>query len=76
VVTAAPQSSPPAPIRTIGSMWIQHFTVDEFAAEMRVSRTTIYQLIRKGTIRTVPDETGRMLIPVAELAKYLPEEAR
>jgi excisionase family DNA binding protein len=58
------------------AMWNQHLTVDEFAAEMRLSRTTIYQLIRNGTLRTVPDETGRMLIPTAELAKYLPEEAR
>ena len=57
-------------------MWIQHFTVDEFAAEMRLSRTTIYQLIRNGTLRTVASDTGRMLIPAAELAKYLPEEAR
>ena len=58
------------------AMWIHHFTVDEFAAEMRLSRTTIYQLIRNGTLRTVPSETGRMLIPAAELAKYLPEDAR
>jgi excisionase family DNA binding protein len=57
-------------------MWNQHLTVDEFAAEMRLSRTTIYQLIRNGTLRTVASDTGRMLIPTSELAKYLPEEAR
>ena len=75
-MTAAPRSTPPAPIRTMDAMWNQHLTVDEFAAEMRLSRTTIYQLIRNGTLRTVPSETGRMLIPAAELAKYLPEDAR
>jgi enterochelin esterase-like enzyme len=44
----------------------------EFAAGMRLSRS-IYQLIRKGTLKTVMSETRRMLIPASELARVLSE---
>ena len=47
-------------------------TVDEAAERLRVSRWTLYNLIRSNQLRTV--KIGRRrLIPVAALADYLAE---
>ncbi|NYE50200.1 excisionase family DNA binding protein [Spinactinospora alkalitolerans] len=45
-------------------------TVDEAAARLRVSRWTLYNLIRSGRLRTV--KIGRRrLVPVASLSECL-----
>ncbi|NYI97371.1 excisionase family DNA binding protein [Streptomonospora nanhaiensis] len=45
-------------------------TVDEAAARLRVSRWTLYNLIRSGQLRTV--KIGRRrLVPVAALAECI-----
>jgi excisionase family DNA binding protein len=45
------------------------FRVDEFCAVTRISRSTLYKLMREGKIRTVR-VAGRRLIP-AEAARAL-----
>jgi excisionase family DNA binding protein len=49
-------------------------TVGEFAVQTRLSKSTVYGLIRTGRLKTVPSMTRRVLIPAAELDAYLKAE--
>lgn len=46
------------------------YRVEEAAAALRLSRRTIYELIRSGHLRTVKVGTRR-LVPVAALGEYV-----
>ena len=46
------------------------YRVDEAAAALRLSRSSIYELIRSGQLRTVK-QGRRRLVPVAALAEYV-----
>ena len=45
------------------------YRVDEAAAALRLSRSSVYELIRSGQLRTVK-QGRRRLVPVAALAEY------
>lgn len=48
---------------------LQNYTIDEFAALRRVSRSTVYREIADGRLR--PTKTrGRTIIPRAEADRY------
>lgn len=53
------------------------FTVDEAAASLRVSRWTVYNLIRSGQLRTVKIGRRRLVPPAAlhECIELLRKEA-
>ena len=46
------------------------YRVDEAAAALRLSRSSVYELIRSGQLRTVK-QGRRRLVPVAALAEYV-----
>ncbi|WP_125772980.1 helix-turn-helix domain-containing protein [Antribacter gilvus] len=61
-------SSPPrgAPIVVVPVV----YRVEEAAEALRISRATIYELIRSGNLRTVK-LGGRRLVPVAAVSEYV-----
>jgi excisionase family DNA binding protein len=46
------------------------YRVDEAAAALRLSRSSVYELIRSGQLRTVK-QGRRRLVPVTALAEYV-----
>ena len=46
------------------------YRVDEAAAGLRLSRSSVYELIRSGQLRTVK-QGRRRLVPVTALAEYV-----
>lgn len=46
-------------------------TLDEAAAQLRLSRRTVERLVRAGRIRVVHPSPGRTVIEVRELDAYL-----
>jgi len=46
------------------------FTVNKFCAAMNVSRTTVYELIKRGELHSVT-VAGRRLIPASEAHRLL-----
>jgi excisionase family DNA binding protein len=46
------------------------YRVDEAAAALRLSRSSVYELIRSGKLRTVK-QGRRRLVPVTALAEYV-----
>ena len=51
-------------------MDVMLFTIDEAAAQLRVSRWTVYNLIRSGQLRTI--KIGRRrLVPIDALSECL-----
>jgi excisionase family DNA binding protein len=62
-VTARP-TTPPVPVVPVV------YRVEEAAMALRLSRRTIYELIRSGRLRTVKVGTRR-LVPVVALSEYV-----
>ena len=46
-------------------------TVDEFATQARLAKSTVYGLIRDGKVRPSAGNTRRVLIPASELDRWL-----